>query len=392
MMVHRIQTLVLATIFALLSHMSMAAAQNNGINLEFNRSPASAINMLEQRGFTEVKVINRRLLALDIEACREGVRYSFKLRLDGQIYDDRRISSCTKQLTEIEVRKIAEDTGFQQINVTEVANGFRVTGCRPGNNRREQFTINRAGKVLENRVLGVCRERLTFDRIEDELKQRGFDRIRLISDQDDAYVIRACQDGRKIQFKVGLDGRVLDSGITGECPNQIDVADIVPIIKNEGFDRIVVKDKELPRYLVEACREQRRYEITMNRYGEFAEPLVIGKCRPVMSNDLLTERLVLEGLYNVKIENGRRARFLATACYAQRKFEIDYSAFGDLLGEREIGNCRRMTASEMRETAKVRGATQIETQLKACHEGSQVLYVLDREGVFVARKQSGSRC
>lgn len=391
-MVQQFRVFVLAALCLVMSSAASAQSQKNGINLEFNRSPASAIGLLERRGFSKVKVLKRDLFALSIEACREGVKYHFKLRLDGQIYDDKRISSCTKQLTEIEVNKIAKDTGYKQINVTEIANGFRVTGCRPSNNRREQFTINRAGKVIDNRVLGMCKDRLTFDRIADELKQRGFSRISLVSDEDSAYLIRACQGKQKIQFQIGLNGRVVSNNVIGNCASKIRVADIVPLIKREGFDRIVVTDKELPRYLVEACRNERRYEITMNRFGEFKDPLVIGRCQPPANKVSLSNRLLLEGLYSVEVTKGRRARFLATACYARRKYEIDFSAYGDLLGEREIGTCPKMSADDMVAAAKARGARKLETQINGCVEGQQVHYRLDRDGIIIARPQKGSRC
>lgn len=391
-MVQIFKALIFVAICLVLSGVANAQSRNNSINLEFNRSPASAIGMLEQRGFTKVKVLKRSLFALNIEACREGVKYNFKLRLDGQIYDEKRIASCTKQLTEIEVTKIAKDTGFKQINVTQVANGFRVTGCRPSNNRREQFTINRAGKVIDNRVLGVCKERLTFDRIAEELKQQGFSRINLVSDEGNTYLIRACQGNEKIEFKVRLNGRVASNNVIGNCRRLIRVADIVPLVKKQGFDRIVVKDKDLPRYLVEACRDERRYEITMNRYGEFNNPLVIGRCRPSANRASLSDRLIKEGLYRVDISKGRRARFLATACYAKRKYEIDFSAYGDLLDEREVGKCSAMSADEMKATAKSRGARKLATQINACVEGREVHYQLDRDGVFVARPQNGTRC
>ncbi|KAG1648941.1 hypothetical protein GQR58_029451 [Nymphon striatum] len=316
----------------LLSVNANAQSQRNGFTLEFNRSPANAIAMLEQRGFSEVKIVKRQLLALQVEACRQSVRYSFKLRLDGQIYDDRRIGNCRKQLAEADVLKIAKDSGYKQISIVRIANGYRVNGCRTRRNRQEEFTINFAGDIIDNRVIGTCETRVSFESISADLEKRGYSRIKLLSERRGRYSITACNRRREVELKVGYDGRV-------------------------SFRK---HHWPLPQ-LHSACREGRRYELEISQYGRIGDPRIIGRCRPVMDNKTLTETLVREGFYGISIKNGRRARFLATACYAKRKYEIDYSSYGDLIGEREAGSCRTMTSAEMIATAKARGATAIRT-------------------------------
>ncbi|MEO1746732.1 MAG: hypothetical protein AAFR13_09410 [Pseudomonadota bacterium] len=397
-MTHVLRAIVLA-FMAFLMCASAALAQSsrqreeNRLRLEFNRSPSSAIQFLEKRGFTDVKVLDRNLLALRVEACRENVRYRFQLRLDGRIFDESDVGRCggTRMVTPDDVLQIARAQGMTRTQVEQGRQGFLAIGCDRQERRRFVLAIDFSGNVVNRRLEGECERLLTIDDVASRLEDNGYSQVRFKPDQKSPYELRACRDGVLMRLVVDGRGEIREEAVAGDCRRRFDAEELVAHLGQKGYSRIEVTDNTPPTYIAEACRDGRKYELVIGRRGRIFNEAPIGRCRDRVTAAALKADLQREGFYNIAIGDAQRG-FDVTACFGRVVQSMKYNRFGDLTAQQEGTRCRAMNFRELQAIASARDVDRGIMVLDACRGDQGIIARLDRKGVYVEREVQTRRC
>ena len=91
------------------------------------------------------------------------------------------------------------------------------------------------------------------------LRQQGYSQIKITKQTFSKVNFEACQDGIRYQVKMTSVGRVRSKTKIGECRRPgLSVEQVRRRLREEGYNRIKFTDSELPRYVAEACRRDRR--------------------------------------------------------------------------------------------------------------------------------------
>ncbi len=361
------------------------------ITLEFGRSDASAIEFLKQRGFSDVQIVDRDILKLRAEGCRQGVRFRFKLRLDGQIYDETKIGDCGRPITLREAIKIASEQGLKNPQIREQGDTFVASGCIGANRIRVVIGLN--GDVLARDRDGPCRAELSLEAVKGLLQERGYDRLETLT-QDNTFpaVFEGCRENVRYRLKMSEAGEILERRTVGDCPRPLQVREIEPLLRERGYDRIAIVDPQPPRYRFEACRNGRRLELVLDIYGRNIGETVTGDCSPPLDPQQLTKVLQRQGFYQIKVDEGDRRRYSAKACYAGSQMELIYSRFGDLVDERAVGKCGPMSVSDLARTTAARGLAEPQVFAEGCRSGKKVRLSIDAKGTITERALADGRC
>lgn len=360
------------------------------ITLEFGRSDASTIEFLRQRGFSDIAIVDRDILKIRVEGCREGVRYRFKLRADGRIYDEAKIGECGRAITLREAQRIASEQGLRNPQVREQGDGFVATGCAGQNRMRLVIASN--GDVLARDRDGACRPAFSIDGITGLLQGRGYDRISILNQDAFPVAADACLDGVKYRLRISDEGEILDRRVLGDCAKPITVRQIDPILRERGYDRIEIIDPQPPRYRVHACRARQRIEIVLDIFGRNIGEQQVGDCNPRLDPNALTNILLRQGFYRIAIDEGDRRRFSAKACYAQSEMKLTYTIFGDLVNEEAVGKCPPMSVADLARAAAARGLKEPQVFAEGCRAGKRVRVRTDDKGGLIEREVPGGAC
>ncbi|MEL6921381.1 MAG: hypothetical protein AAFO77_10240, partial [Pseudomonadota bacterium] len=366
---------------------------NQRLRLEFNRSPASAIQFLEQRGFSDVKVLQRDILAMRLEACRDNDRFRFALRLDGRIFDYQRVGRCQQQVIgQDDVRRIARQQGLRNIEISQNRRGFQVFGCAR-NNERVALLVTRDGEIGSRSPAGRCAQRLTIQQVAAQLVGQGFADLEFDENQRRSpYRFRACQGGQRQLLEVSARGEITKRSNAGRCRQPIEVGDLPNLLAERGFDRVRVLDDTPPIFIVEACRQEDRLEMLVGARGRILEEKSVGECRDRVNPEALQALVQRDGFYKIKIERVFGGRFNVDACYGRQEYALTFNRFADLVEQKRKGTCRAMDFSEMAAVAAARGADRPQMVLEGCRNGTGIVARLDRSGVYTEREAPNARC
>lgn len=165
---------------------------------------------------------------------------------------------------------------------------------------RVRLVINRWGDVVNSVVIGRCaarRDEFTegpLVAIRAQLRSQGFTQIRFL-DRNAPYRVEACGPrGALLNLTVSRFGDVIDRQPIGRCEPlppggeigrpggraELTPEEIRPLLRAQGFRDIRYTDRNLPGYRAEACRDDTRYDLAINRFGQVRSATPIGRCAP----------------------------------------------------------------------------------------------------------------
>ncbi|MEO0543347.1 MAG: hypothetical protein AAFY99_05960 [Pseudomonadota bacterium] len=363
------------------------------LRLEFNRSPASAIQLLESRGYSEVKILNRDLLALRVEACREGERLEFSLRLDGRVFNSRRVGSCrARAINQEQAREIARAQGLTRIVIERTENGLRAIGC-DSNGNRVIIRLSNSGRIENRRRIGRCDQILTIAQVATILTAQGFTQLEYDEgERRPPYSFQACEGRNRFGLVLSGTGQIQDRVALGLCERQIELRDLPKVLGEQGFDRIEIVDGTPPNYVVRACRRGTRYDLIVGGRGEILEQNSIGPCRDRVDLDALKLAMEREGFYNIEVKAADNRQFSATACYGEITYGLIYNRFGDPVDQVRGRSCRPMRFAELRAIAEARGVDGATMVLEGCRGGRAIVSRLDRNGIYTEDSVPSAKC
>jgi len=352
-------------------------------------SPQDAVAQLQQDGFAEITAeqTGRRVTAT---ACRQNRRLELVFNRRGQIINQRDIGSCLAVgLSREQIADLLKSEGFQRIVVTDDRlPKYVAEACR--NTSRVRVTLNRRGRIRSERRIGDCGRQFNKDNLTTMLERNGYDRVKIVDNRRPPYVARACKGEDRMEVEIGRYGRVLRQQRIRSCRTQIDPQNVATILEKEGFDRVRVVRGNNPPYLVEACRGDELNELTIGRFGRIQRTDRVGTCARPITEVALQEKLSTQGFLNLSLTR-QRYGWRAEVCRNEAKLEIRIDAYGDIIRERNVGQCLSKSVLDILKNLEGRGADRTSLQVIGCFRNSKYRWSFDRLGNRVGRDQLG-RC
>ena len=264
------------------------------LQLPFGMSAERMRRRLQRDGYDEIEVTYVGILDAKADACRDSKRYRLKMRIDGNYEYRREIGRCRRQVNESELEALLRDKGYRQIDINEEPAGSRAafiaTACR--DRRRFELEIDEFGDITRDRNIGRCeRELLSPRQVRAALGKDGFDRIKFTDRTPPRYIVEACRDNTRVRLVINRRGRVRERERVGRCAPPIDPKSIEVMLERDGYDRVDVVDREGPRYRAEACRGLSRMRMVISPWGDRLAERRIGDCDPPITLAQLEEQL-----------------------------------------------------------------------------------------------------
>ncbi|MEZ5813054.1 MAG: hypothetical protein R3D45_16730 [Rhizobiaceae bacterium] len=372
----------LAMMFSLL----VAGAAPAQIKFEIEGGEQLAVAYLESRGFTQIKIIANELFQVRAEGCKDGVRYRFRVRIDGRIFDLRKIGNCGA-ITKAQVRQILQKQGYRRIDVAMQNNRYVAFGCKQAD--RYRLVLRLDGKILDTRRVGTCGDVLSPGDVAARLREQGFDRIDFTDNQLPNYVATACLGEVKFELVIDGQGNIKRERRIGRCTPPIDPRDIVSILQRQGYSRIEVIDSHLPRYVAEACKGNKHVEVTLDRFGRITKVSTIGTCKPKLSAEQIAEILERRGFLRIHIVKADAEGYTVDACYKRRNLRMMFNIYGDFVSERDRGPCVSRRVSEVLKELRDLGYSELTLEAEGCRANRRERFELDELGDTVKRERLG---
>ncbi len=362
------------------------------INLELGIDDGSIIRLLRRHGYSEIRITKRGFSKVRAEACFEGGRYFVSVkRLGVRIRRGAKIGECRPELSLKEIIKKLKSDGFSRISIVEGdTDEIQVVAC--DRNRRVRLLMNKYGDTVKQKEVGRCRRDIEFADIRQLLREDGYNRMKLVAEREGRFIVEACQRDRRVRLRVNRRGRIRRQRTIGDCKPPINPGDIAKIIAKRGYDRINVLDKKLPVYLAEACRGTTLLRIRMNRFGDIVKERETGECDPPLNRRQIAELLRDLGAHRFKIEERGNKGFFATSCVKLRRTEFTIDPYGDILDRRVTGRCD--PPPRLRRVIrdfKERGLSDLRVYVEGCRRNRRVRFQIDGFGEVVDRERIG-RC
>jgi outer membrane protein OmpA-like peptidoglycan-associated protein len=217
---------------------------------------------------------------------------------DGAALPIVRISTASQRLA-----AILADKGYTDIRFTsEVPPIYVAQACRNGN--LFEITLNRMGDIRATTRFGRCAvaqapgERPTqlpaerpvlptLSEIQKMIAQLGYRNVTFTSTKPPHYQVEACRQDDRILLTVNRAGAIVDNARIGRCGLQaqrpdpdaaIPISELQQQIAKLGYKSIVFIDARPPTYVVQACQDERKYLIRLDRRGAITESREVGRC------------------------------------------------------------------------------------------------------------------
>ncbi len=185
------------------------------------------------------------------------------------------------------------------------------------------------------------------ERIVEKLRAQGYTQIAFQGRRLFGYVVNACREGRL--YRLSFDPLTIQrsSRIAGSCPTSgpsrqsLDIAGVRRVLRDEGYYAIRFTDRQLPRYAADACRDDRRFALRINRFGEVLNATGQGRCTTGSNVTLASvrQKLRAQGFYRIRPVSRDLPPTRVEACKSGRRYAIRLSRSGDVLDRSYEGNC-----------------------------------------------------
>ena len=192
-------------------------------------------------------------------------------------------------------------------------------------------------------------------RIRRMLRDRGFSNIEFIDRRLPRYVVRACRGPYAKRLVLDRWGRIRKERNIGRCLDHpaaqyrtpIHVSEIRTILRAAGYNRIHIFDRQLPWYVAKACKRNKRFTVTLNRFGDITNRTPVGRCGgdvvggPVPGRSLQEIRSMLSarGYHRIRVIDGQLPVYGMEACKRGRLFKLKLNRFGEIRKRKRSGWC-----------------------------------------------------
>ena len=318
------------------------------------KTPNQVGRILRERGWRDLRWIDRWLPGYVLEGCRGRDRYRIRTNRNAVIKRKQRIGSCDDivhdggrpavrtGLRPADLRPLLRERGFRSIEITDrFLPGYGVTACRGG--ERFALRLNRFGDIRRRTRVGSCDVAraegiVRASGLRPLLRARGYYNIEILDGQLPRYVTRACKNNGRFRIVLNRFGGITRTERVGRC-GQVrqtrgkSLPQIRDILRSRRYYDIQFTDRELPGYGARACRNIRRFTLRLNRFGEIKKRKAIGWCKP--GSVIQIFKAPPRRITRSELESTRRLRADDCQDYLESLLESDTILFD--VGSAEIG-------------------------------------------------------
>ena len=376
---------VLATFLGLVF---LTAPANAQFSINIGISEAKAMRAMINRGYTQIEIFDKGFKTLQARACQNGTRFKVKVDSKYRIKNTQNLGPCRRTVPIERIQDNLSKQGYTRI-VMENQNGkYIAIACL----REERFriTFSQQGRVLKRRLIGTCEEIFEPNDVRQVLRDQGYNRIKFTDRQLPWYAAEACQNGRRFELLLTRFGEIRKKTRIGRCDPPIDPRNLVNFLREKGYDRVEIIDDRLPVYKAEACYQNDRVNLELNRYGKITGRTVTGQCRRNMTEQEITDVLRQEGFTRIRVNRGSNGRFDVTACFEGYEKYATLSRFGELISERDGGRCQPRTIEDIQNSLSNRNFDNVEFYAEGCRNGKRFRIRYNRYGDRTGRERLGS--
>lgn len=363
------------------------------VTIELGGDERDMRRRLRRAGYSQIRFTKKGFMKIRAEACFDGNRYRVSIKRIGfRIKREGKIGTCREPLALDAILSKLKSQGYSRISITETRGGrYEAIGCRRGS--RDKIIVNRFGETKDTKRVGRCRSGGRFDYIVLSLRDEGFNRVKLIERDGRRFVVEACQRNTKYRLRVNPAGRILRERRIGRCQPPIRVSQIPSILKDRGFNRIKIVDGQIPFYRAEACRDNSRFEVTLSRFGQIFKVDVIGECEPPINKKDVFTILEKRGVNRIKITKSGPAGFVAAGCNRRERMEYRIDPYGSLLKRSVIGRCAPppRVGQVLRDFRENEKLRGVGIFVEGCRKGRLLRFEIDRFGEVIKQERIG-RC
>lgn len=308
-------------------------------------SDDQVFRILQSAGYSNPVVTKRSLTIIRTEACKGGKKYRLKVSILGRITSRSEIGTCkTRQqvagYSERQVRQALKSNRYTNIETRGARGGIQAIACRNG--RKFEIFFNRQGKVVTRNNLGSCApKKLSNDQIIQSLRTAGYRRIEVIESSPSRYLAEACGDSKKYRLRLNNRAEVENRRLIGNCRRAFSADGIAGLLRERGYTKVQITQRNSPPYQALACRNNDKYEVTIGRRGRIRNEKIIGTCRERFDARTLSQLMQQRGYDRINIVRSNRAPYIAEGCKGDVLQEIQVGQFGKVLREYRIGKCGR---------------------------------------------------
>ncbi len=351
------------------------------------------IRLIENSGYADPKITKRGLTITRVEACKGADKFLIKLNVLGIIKSQSKIGTCVvaappSRFRQADAEEELRRAGYRRIETRREDRSIAATACR--RDIKYQLRFNRRGQIVDRREDGPCRVAgLNSDQIIEVLRRDGYRRIDVTSSRPPRYTAEACLDGERLRLELNRRGNVRSQRRIGECGRRFNPTNLANLLRDNGFDRIVINRSDRAPYLAEGCKGSSLIEVTVGRNGRIRKEERVGRCAEAVSKQQVAKKLRDQGYFGVNITKFRGG-WRADVCRQETKLTLEIDAYGDVSRERNSGECRSQTILQVLKTLESRGAKNVNAVVEGCFRGTKYRWEFDRLGNRTGRDRIGN--
>ena len=258
----------------------------------------TARGILRQEGFRRIRLVagNYGFIAT---ACRGNRRFRVSVGKFGGIGSETVLGRCGDSLTRQDIVAMLRAQGYSRIRAEQAQRGnFTVRAC--WNNNRVRMLVGTGGAVLRRKQIGRCNPPIHPATIPAILARKGFTRIDVIDRLLPRYVARACRGTKRLEISLNRFGRIFEERQIGRCEPPLSAAALAARLDRIGYDRVRIVEDDASGFVAEVCEEGTRFRLELTRYGETVSQTRLGEC-PTRRVGKILKQLEREGLRNTTI-------------------------------------------------------------------------------------------
>ena len=224
------------------------------------------------------------------------------------------------------------------------------------------------------------------------LRKEGYDRIEFLVDRSGRRTLaEACRKGRRYELVLNRRGRVTEDKRIGRCARPIAPKDLVAHLESQGYDRVDVTDRQLPRYEADACRGTTRYELVVGRYGKIRRETRVGRCPPPINESGLRKLMTRNGFKKIQLISTNTSEFSTIACRKDERISIRFSRYGEVLDQKRLGSCVSPRIDQILQKLDANGVRKTTIHIEGCRGRNRVRFTYNEYGEQLDRQRIG-RC
>lgn len=248
----------------------------------------AARRILRRNGYRDIQITPRDGAFVAV-ACRRDRRFRISMNRFGDIRNEVRTGRCGSLLTKENIADILYQRGFSRITITPGRRDGQYTAKACRGDVRADLLIGRSGAILRDQRIGTCAPPIHPATIPAILARKGFTRIEVIDKKLPRYVARVCEGNQSLEISMNRYGRIVDERKIGRCDPPLTKAALLARLRDTGYDSVRIVEANSGRFVAEVCEDGALFRLRLTIYGETVNQKLLGDCPSLRVKNILRQ-------------------------------------------------------------------------------------------------------